>query len=99
MLVVGLTGGVSCGKSTVAGIMKKHGAVVVDSDRVVHGLMKPGTAEHRRLRKKFGKEIYKALTKQFRLQPRVALGGDGVKISGRHRLDPSKDNKTNDGDK
>ena len=42
MLVVGLTGGICSGKSTVAAMFKRMGAVVIDADRVAHELQSPG---------------------------------------------------------
>ncbi|HKH25256.1 MAG TPA: dephospho-CoA kinase, partial [Acidimicrobiales bacterium] len=44
MLVVGLTGGIGSGKSTVSALLAAKGAVVVDADAVVHELQRPGTA-------------------------------------------------------
>ena len=35
MLLVGLTGGIGSGKSTVATLLAEHGAVVVDADEIV----------------------------------------------------------------
>ena len=40
--VVGLTGGIGTGKSTVARMLAALGAVVIDSDRIVHELQAPG---------------------------------------------------------
>ena len=34
--VIGLTGGIGTGKSTVAAMLAELGAVVIDSDRIVH---------------------------------------------------------------
>ena len=36
MLVIGLTGGIASGKSTVAGLLAEHGATVVDADKLGH---------------------------------------------------------------
>lgn len=36
MLVIGLTGGIASGKSTVAGLLAEHGAAVVDADKLGH---------------------------------------------------------------
>lgn len=44
VLLVGLTGGIATGKSTVAGILREMGAPVVDADAIVHGLLEPGGA-------------------------------------------------------
>jgi len=39
---VGLTGGLASGKSSAAAILAGHGAAVLDADRVVHELYRPG---------------------------------------------------------
>ncbi|HEU5475135.1 MAG TPA: dephospho-CoA kinase [Actinophytocola sp.] len=43
MLRVGLTGGIGSGKSTVAGRLAEHGAVLIDSDRLAREVVEPGT--------------------------------------------------------
>lgn len=35
---IGLTGGIGCGKSTVAGLFEAHGACIVDTDAISHAL-------------------------------------------------------------
>jgi dephospho-CoA kinase len=57
MKVVGLTGGLGTGKSTVAKIFACHGALVLDADRLVHESLKPGGACYRKVIRIFGKEI------------------------------------------
>jgi dephospho-CoA kinase len=42
MLLVGLTGGIGSGKSTVSAALGDRGAVVVDADAIVHDLQRPG---------------------------------------------------------
>ena len=42
MLRVGLTGGVACGKSTIARMFAELGADVVDADKIVHELYRKG---------------------------------------------------------
>lgn len=44
MLVVGLTGGFGAGKSTAADLLRRHGAVVIDTDAITHELLSPGGA-------------------------------------------------------
>ncbi|MFN2451172.1 MAG: dephospho-CoA kinase [Candidatus Dormibacteria bacterium] len=42
MRVIGLTGGIASGKSTVAAMLAEHGAVVVDADRLAREVVAPG---------------------------------------------------------
>lgn len=42
MILVGLTGGIGSGKSTVSAALARRGAVVVDADAIVHELQAPG---------------------------------------------------------
>ena len=49
MLVVGLTGGIATGKSTVAAMFAARGAAVVDADRIAHALQEPGQSCHRQI--------------------------------------------------
>ena len=59
MLKVGLTGGVACGKSTVAKMFAGLGAQVVDADSIAHELYRPGQDVYQALVKRFGREIVK----------------------------------------
>ncbi len=54
MLVVGLTGGIATGKSTVASLFATLGAAVIDADRIAHALQEPGTPCHRQIVDAFG---------------------------------------------
>ena len=40
--VVGLSGGIGSGKTTVARMLEKLGAVIIDADAIVHELQAPG---------------------------------------------------------
>jgi dephospho-CoA kinase len=59
MLKVGLTGGVACGKSTVAKMFADLGAQVADADIIAHELYRPGQDVYQELVKRFGQEIVK----------------------------------------
>jgi len=59
MLKVGLTGGVACGKSTVAKMFADLGAQVADADTITHELYRPGQDVYQELVKRFGQEIVK----------------------------------------
>lgn len=57
MMVVGLTGGICTGKSTVAGMFAARGVAVVDADAVTHRLQRPGEPTYRAIEEVFGGEI------------------------------------------
>jgi dephospho-CoA kinase len=57
MIVVGITGGVGTGKSTVAKMLKELGAEVIDADRLAHEAMQPRRAAWRRIVRRFGRTI------------------------------------------
>jgi dephospho-CoA kinase len=54
MLRVGLTGGIGSGKSTVAGRLAEHGAVVIDADKIAREVVQPGTEGLAEVRAAFG---------------------------------------------
>ena len=68
--IIGLTGGIASGKSTVTSYLKEKGYPVIDADRVVRDLQAPGGALYRVLVDHFGREI---LDESGELN-RVALG-------------------------
>lgn len=57
MIVIGVTGGFGTGKSTVAGLFRQLGAVVLDADVIAHALIAPGKPAWRQTVKLFGKDI------------------------------------------
>ncbi|MHB1318026.1 MAG: dephospho-CoA kinase [Anaerolineae bacterium] len=58
--VIGLTGSIATGKSTVARMLADLGACVIDGDRVAHEVMRSGTAVHAALVAYFGRGILRA---------------------------------------
>jgi dephospho-CoA kinase len=52
--VVGLTGGIGSGKTTVAKLFETLGAGLVDTDEIAHELTRPGAAALERIRRRFG---------------------------------------------
>ena len=51
--IIGLTGGIASGKSTVTSYLREKGYPVIDADQVVHDLQAPGG------------ELYQALVEHF----------------------------------
>jgi len=56
MRIVGLTGGIATGKSTVAAMLRQRGAVVVDADALVHEVEQPGQPAYEQIVHRFGPE-------------------------------------------
>jgi dephospho-CoA kinase len=57
VLLIGLTGGIGSGKSTVSARLAGHGAVVIDADAIVRELQVPGTPVFDAMVARFGPEI------------------------------------------
>ncbi len=55
--IVGLTGGIGSGKSTVSAMLAKRGAKVIDADAIVHELQSPGTEVFHEIVEAFGPQI------------------------------------------
>ena len=57
MLLVGLTGGIGAGKSTVARLLEDRGAVVFDADLLAREAVEPGTPGHAAVIERFGADV------------------------------------------
>jgi dephospho-CoA kinase len=57
LLIVGLTGGVASGKTTVSQILREEGAYLIDADQIAREVVRPHTPAWNELTKVFGKEI------------------------------------------
>ena len=55
--IVGLTGGIGSGKSTVCAMLAAKGAKIVDADAIVHSLQVPGEVVFDEMVEAFGREI------------------------------------------
>jgi dephospho-CoA kinase len=60
MLRVGLTGGIGCGKSAVAAMMRELGCYVLEADRMAHRLIEPGQPAYDDVVREFGRGILDA---------------------------------------
>jgi dephospho-CoA kinase len=60
VLVIGLTGGIGSGKSTVSALLAAKGAVVVDADAIVREVQQPGTPVFAAMVERFGPGIVAA---------------------------------------
>ena len=57
MLIVGLTGGIASGKSTIADMFKGEGAYIIDIDMISRDVVKPGKPAWQDVVHIFGKEV------------------------------------------
>jgi dephospho-CoA kinase len=57
MILVGLTGGIGSGKSTVSALLAEHGAVIIDADALVRELQAPGSPVLEQMAERFGPHI------------------------------------------
>lgn len=57
MLLIGLTGGIGSGKSTVSSMFAERGAIVIDADAIVHELQAPGQPVLEEMVEAFGPAI------------------------------------------
>ena len=57
MLVVGLTGGMCCGKTTVSSMFAELGCLIIDADLISRKLVEPGEPSYKQIVRFFGKEI------------------------------------------
>jgi dephospho-CoA kinase len=57
VILVGLTGGIGAGKSTVSAMLAERGAVIVDADRIARDLQSPGSPVLAAMAERFGDHI------------------------------------------
>ena len=60
MILIGLTGGIGSGKSTVSSLLAERGAVIIDADAIARELQAPGAPLLNTLAEQFGAEIIDA---------------------------------------
>ncbi|SHE75691.1 dephospho-CoA kinase [Seinonella peptonophila] len=57
-MVVGLTGGIATGKTTVSNLFKQYGAYIVDADLIAREVVEPGRPGNQRVQEQFGKAFF-----------------------------------------
>ncbi|XP_032674055.1 dephospho-CoA kinase [Odontomachus brunneus] len=58
MYLVGLTGGIATGKSTVAAVFREHGIPVIDADIIAREVVEPGKPAWYKIQNEFGSEVF-----------------------------------------
>ncbi|GAV23562.1 dephospho-CoA kinase [Carboxydothermus pertinax] len=59
MPVIGLTGGIASGKSTVSKLLEEHGFIIIDADQIAREILNPGKPAYQKVIANFGREILK----------------------------------------
>ncbi|MEP7112888.1 MAG: dephospho-CoA kinase [Ilumatobacteraceae bacterium] len=57
MILVGLTGGIGSGKSTVSAMLKRRGATIIDADAITREVQQPGSHVVRAIAERFGTSV------------------------------------------
>lgn len=57
MLIVGITGGIATGKSTVTALLAQKGAYLIDTDVLAREIVEPGQAAYQKILQHFGRDI------------------------------------------
>lgn len=83
-LCVGLTGGIGCGKSTVARLFEEQGAVIIDTDAIAHQLTQPGGQAIATIRSAFGTDYITTTGALDRIRMRQLAFADA---DARHQLE------------
>jgi dephospho-CoA kinase len=79
--LIGLTGGIASGKSTVAKRFAEHGAVVIDADQLARAAVAPGTEALAHIAEIFGPEVIAADGSLNRAQLGSIVFGDATALS------------------
>jgi len=54
---IGLTGGIACGKSTVAAMLVRRGAILIDADQIAREVVLPGAPALGAVAERFGESV------------------------------------------
>ncbi len=55
--ILGVTGNIGCGKSTVAGMFKTKDCLLIDTDKLAHRLLSAGSQVYEKIKKYFGPQV------------------------------------------
>ncbi|MFW5786969.1 MAG: dephospho-CoA kinase [Halanaerobiales bacterium] len=56
-MIIGLTGGIATGKSTVSKILKNYGAYIIDADKIAHEVLSKGEEAWKKVIDEFGEQV------------------------------------------
>ena len=86
MLRVGLTGGIGCGKSTVAAMMRELGCTVIEADTLAHRLIGPGQPAYDEIVREFGRQVVAADGRIDRAKLAAIVFADPTKLQRLNRI-------------
>ncbi len=86
MLRVGLTGGIGCGKTTVAAMMRELGCRVLEADTLAHRLIEPGKPAYDEVIREFGPEVRAADGRIDRAKLAAIVFADPAKLDRLNRI-------------
>lgn len=77
LMIVGLTGGIASGKSTVSSMFREHGVPVICADELAHSAVAPGSPALEKIRKLFGDDVFYENGELDRMALGARVFGDG----------------------
>jgi dephospho-CoA kinase len=77
LLLVGLTGGIGAGKSTVSALLAELGAVIIDADQIARDLQRTGSPVVTKMAERFGAQILRDDGSLDRAAVAAIVFGDG----------------------
>lgn len=86
MLRVGLTGGIACGKSTVAAVMRELGCEILEADPLAHEVMEPGRPAYDEVVAEFGHGILDGAGRVDRKKLGGIVFADSAKLQKLNRI-------------
>jgi dephospho-CoA kinase len=57
-MIIGLTGGIASGKSTVSGMLQDLGAVIIDADKIARQVVEPNQPTWHKIKHRFGEDVF-----------------------------------------
>ncbi|HEV3254851.1 MAG TPA: dephospho-CoA kinase [Candidatus Acidoferrales bacterium] len=86
MLRAGLTGGIACGKSAVAAMLRECGCAVLDADALAHELIEPGRPAFAEIVREFGPGVLEPGGRIDRAKLGAIVFADAEKLSRLNRI-------------
>ena len=80
IMILGITGSIGSGKTTIAGMLKGYGFEVIDADEVAHDVIKKNSSAYREVIKNFGNEILDGKGNIERKKLRRIVFADSAKL-------------------